>query len=153
MMSKINTKEKERKFRTLYQVGQKLENISKVDLVDRSGYIPLDVQYSKMMLAGRTREDMLDYQYNYDYKELQDALKDGKITIDDLFQRNFIHRNMEKTELVDILKDRTEKFSIAKREYDKNMQEFHRSEYEKQIRQEAINEYKASLEVNQVNNE
>ena len=48
----------------------KQEKTARTDNVDRSGYIPLDLQHARLMKAGKTLEEIRDYQYNSDYHEV-----------------------------------------------------------------------------------
>lgn len=129
-----------------FEVKKDLERTDPTDEVDRSGYIPVNLQYARMMAAGRKKEDMLNYQYNADYYDLVKAIDEKKVTIDDLLKNQVYGRRMEKTELVDALRTKIESYSDARKEYHARMDEFYRLEREKQVRQDAINAYKAEME-------
>lgn len=128
--------------------AMKLEKTAVTDNVDRSGYIPLDLQYARLMSAGKHLEELRDYEYNVDLKRLEEALKTGKVNIEDFYSPLFKH-NLDKVELDSLLKDKLEKASRQKdvnKEYNRLMEEFKQSERDKEIRQQAINEYKQILD-------
>ena len=55
---------------------QKSEHISKVDCVDRSGYVPLEVKYWEMLYAGANLENIRTLDYGYDRNSILKAIDD-----------------------------------------------------------------------------
>lgn len=128
--------------------AMRLEKTAVTDNVDRSGYIPLDLQYARLMSAGKKLEEVRDYEYNVDLKRLEEALKSGKVNVEDFYSPLF-KNNLDKVELDSLLKDKLEKASKQKdinKEYNRLMEDFKQSERDKEIRQQAINEYKQILD-------
>lgn len=120
----------------------KQENTARTDNVDRSGYIPLDLQHARLMKAGKTLEEIRDYQYNSDYHEVMAHLEDK-----DFFEkyRNNLSNNMEKVEVDNFMKKSLDNMSYRinkNAELERLRKEYLRLENEKAIKQQAINEYK-----------
>lgn len=121
------------------------EHISNYDLVDRAGYMPVDLQYARLMNAGKKLEEIRDYQYNVDTAKLQSFLE-NKTEFDKLY--NNLSLRVDKTELDTLFKDKLMKLRKhvdSQQEYNRLLKEFNELEKQKQIKQEAINEYKQSL--------
>lgn len=125
-----------------------LESIPMTDNVDRSGYIPLDVQYARMMTAGAQLEATRDYMYNVDIQKVNEALEKGLDLDIDKLANSTQNSKLEKTDLDEILKNKLKQY---KRFKDKNEElkvlqdRYKQLEREKAIRQEAVNQYKEQL--------
>lgn len=124
----------------------KQERTARTDNVDRSGYIPLDLQHARLMKAGKTLEEIRDYQYNSDYHEVMAHLEDK-----DFFEkyRNNLSNYMEKVEVDNFMKKSLDNMSYRlnkNEELERLKKEYLRLENEKAIKQQAINEYKSMNE-------
>lgn len=120
------------------------EKIPFTDNVDRSSFIPLDIQYMRMMSAGANLENIRSYQYSTDSKYLDEYLKThniSELTIDDT--RSF--RNMDKVELQSVLQEKMSKYRKYESDKAKLKQSYDDFMREKEIREKAVNDYKASL--------
>ena len=120
----------------------KSETTARTDNVDRSGYIPLDLQHARLMKAGKTLEEIRDYQYNSDYHEVMEHLEDK-----DFFEkyRKNLSNNMEKVEVDTFMKKSLDNLSYRinkHEELERLKKEYLKLENEKAIKQQAINEYK-----------
>lgn len=126
----------------------RLEKTSPVDNVDRSGYIPLDLQYARLMASGRRLEEIKDFEYNIDIERVKKALEDNDFNLDSFFSSH-INKNLSKTDLDILLKEKLNKYykqvNINK-EYERLLNEFKQLEKDKQIREDIINEYKKQLD-------
>lgn len=130
-------------------IPRKPEKISFVDEVDRSGYIPLDVQYARMMAAGAQLEMTRDYLYNVDIEKLNKAMNDGlEIDIEKLSNSSISGNKLDRTELDGILKEKYQQYKQYKSKQEELktlLDKYKQLENEKKIRQDAINQYKEQL--------
>lgn len=123
------------------------EHISNYDYVDRSGYISLDLQYARLMRNGKTLEDIRDFEYNTDLKKLQDFVE-NKASFDDIYNKTSLYQH-DKLQLDALFKEKLNKYASyvdSQKEYERLMREYQNLEEQKRIKQDAINEYKLSLE-------
>lgn len=122
------------------------EKLSQVDNVNRAGYVPLDIKYEEMRLAGLRLDTIREFQYAYNYQDFANSGKSiSDFTSDQLLKTRF----NSKQELDDLFKSKLEKYSAyksnqeklkdLKRQYDEEMKE-------KRIRDEAIRNYLAEQE-------
>lgn len=126
----------------------RLEKTSAVDNVDRSGYIPLDLQYVRLMSSGRKLEEIKDFEYNIDIEKVKKALQSGDFSLDDFFTSH-INKNLSKTDLDILLKDKFNKYNRqidVNKEYDRLLNEYKQLEEDKKLREDIINEYKKQLD-------
>lgn len=127
------------------------EKLSQVDNVNRAGYVPLDIKYEELRLAGLKLDMIRDYQYNYDLKSFLESGKSiSDYTSDTLLKSRF----NSKQDLDDMLKLKLEKYS----KYSSNQERLKalRKEYddlmkEKEIREDAVRQYLASEEAKKNN--
>ena len=126
------------------------EKISQVDYVDRSGFIPLDVQYQRMMTAGEELSILRAYQYNTDLEKLNIIDKTGDI--DDLNIDNVSSdvktQKLDKVVLDDKLKQHMRQYKQFKSKLDELntlKSRFEQSKREKELIEQAVNEYKSKL--------
>lgn len=120
--------------------------VSQVDNVNRAGYVPLDIQYETMRLAGIKLDAIRDAQYSYD---LESYLKSGmsieKFAVDSSLKSPYL----DKVDLDDLYKSKLKKYNTFKSNSERlqSLHEEYLKEVElKKIRDEAVNEYKRSLE-------
>lgn len=126
-------------------IFNRAEKLSQIDNVNRSGYVPLDVRYEEMRLAGIRLDSIRDYQYNYTYR---DFLNSGKSISEFTSDQTLKTRFNSKQELDDLFKSKLEKYSqyssnlekvkALRKEYDEEMKE-------KAIREDAVRKYVESL--------
>lgn len=124
-----------------------METTSPSDSVDRSGYIPLDIQYQRMMTAGAKLNENNDYAFNVDLDRLKKAIDDKKLDLNDFINSTW-NKNLSKTDLDALLKDKLQKLDKQKdwnKEYNRLKKEYEQIEKDKAIRQEAINIAKEEL--------
>lgn len=126
---------------------RKSDNFSKEDIIDRTGYIPIDLQYYRMMEAGTNLTRVIDSQYNFDWKDLESSYNNGTLSVDEVTKGRIIKRFNDMTVLHDEAVSLIEKYKSAKTDFDKISAL--KSKYEKDleiedIRKQAINEYVAS---------
>ena len=120
--------------------------VSQVDNVNRAGYVPLDIQYESMRLAGIKLDAIRDAQYSYDLEAyLKSGMSIEKFAADSSLKSPYL----DKVDLDDLYKSKLEKYSTFKSNEDR-LQSLHKEylkEVElKKIKDEAVNEYKRSLE-------
>lgn len=126
----------------------RLEKTSPVDNVDRSGYIPLDLQYVRLMSSGRRLEEIKDFEYNIDIERVKKALESKDINLNEFFSSH-INKNLSKTELDALLKDKLNKYDRqvnVNKEYNRLLDEYKKLEEDKKLREDIINEYKKQLD-------
>lgn len=126
------------------------EKISQVDYVDRSGFIPLDVQYERMRTAGEELSILRAYQYNTDLEKLNIIEETGDIEgLDiDKVSSDIKTQKLDKVVLDEKLKEhmrsfkhfknKTEELKTLRERYDQSLRE-------KALIEEAVNEYKSKL--------
>lgn len=128
-----------------YKYNRGLE-LSQVDNVNRSGYIPLDVQVERMKLAGIRLDNINNHQYNY---ELQHFLDSGMRISDYTTEQSLKTRFNDKVELDMLYKAKLDKLSTHNNNVSKVKalhSEYVKEMHEKRIADEAIINYKRSLE-------
>lgn len=126
----------------------RLEKTSPIDNVDRSGYIPLDLQYARLMSSGRRLEEIKDFEYNVDIEKVRKALSSKDINLDSFFASH-IDKNLSKTDLDILLKEKFDKYNRqldANKEYKRLLDEYKQLEADKRFREDVINEYKKQLD-------
>jgi hypothetical protein len=126
----------------------RLEKTSPIDNVDRSGYIPLDLQYARLMSSGRRLEEIKDFEYNVDIEKVRKALSSKDINLDSFFVSH-IDKNLSKTDLDILLKEKFDKYNRqldANKEYKRLLDEYKQLEADKRFREDVINEYKKQLD-------
>lgn len=126
----------------------RLEKTSPTDNVDRSGYIPLDLQYARLMSSGRQLEEIKDFEYNVDIEKVKKALENKDINLDEFFSSH-IHKNLSKVELDALLKEKLNKYDRqidVNKEYNRLLDEYKKLEEDKKLREDIINEYKKQLD-------
>ncbi len=126
------------------------ENISQVDYVDRSGFIPLDVQYERMRTAGEELSVLRAYQYNTDLDKLNIIEQTGDIEgLDiDKVSSDIKTQKLDKVVLDEKLKKHMRDFKHFKNKAEELKtlrQRYDQSLREKALIEEAVNEYKSRL--------
>ena len=126
-----------------YEVDLKSKYWSKEDIIDRTGYIPLSIQFDRMMSSGINYTRVIDSQYNTDWKDIEQAYKNDSL---DVSSRVPLKRFNDKTVLDDKLKLKLAKYKKAVAD-EAMLTDLH-SKYLKgveneRLRQEIINEYVA----------
>lgn len=125
------------------------EKISQVDFVDRSGFIPLDVQYERMRTAGEELSIVRAYQYNTDLDKLNIAENGDIADLDiDSLSSDIKTQKLDKVVLDQKLKDHMAKFKQFKSKSDelKTLKsKYEQALREKELMQQAVNDYKATL--------
>lgn len=126
------------------------ERISQVDYVDRTGFIPLDVQYERMRTAGEELSILRAYQYNTDLDKLNELDKTGdigKLNIDEV-SSDIKTSKLDKVVLDQKLKEHMAQYRQFKDKVEElnTLQDRYRQALrEKELMQQAINEYKSTL--------
>lgn len=126
--------------------GHICEKLSQVDNVNRAGYVPLDIKYEEMRLAGIKLDNIRDFQYNYDFKSF---IESGKSISDFTSDQTLRSRFNSKTELDILYKSKLEKLNTynSNQERLKALHQEYLKEVElKNIREEAVKEFQKSLE-------
>lgn len=126
----------------------RLEKTSVTDNVDRSGYIPLDLQYARLMASGRRLEEIKDFEYNVDIEKVKKALENKDINLDSFFNSR-IDKNLSKTDLDILLREKLDKYHRQvdiNKEYKRLLAEYKQLEEDKRFREDVINEYKKQLD-------
>lgn len=136
LISRLNVKERAR------------EVISQVDNVDRSGFIPLDIQFQRMQTAGEELATYRYYQYNTDMALLDKIeamnVNDASEELADATSKAN-NRTRDKVVLDDMLKEKLNKYRRFKNKQDelKALKEkYDQSVKEREIYDRAINDYK-----------
>lgn len=120
--------------------------LSQVDNVNRSGYVPLDITYERMRLAGIKLDKIRDEQYNFELKDFIDkGLSIDEYSKDILLKSRF----NDKTALDDMYKAKLKKY-----EHFKDTQEQLKALHEEYLREleekekvaSALRNYKAEKE-------
>lgn len=139
-----------RKYINKDTVKQRLgEKISQVDFVDRSGFIPLDVQYERMRTAGEELSIIRAYQYNTDLDKLNIAESGDISNLDiDSLSSDIKTQKLDKVVLDQKLKDHMAKFKQFKSKADELntlKSRYEQALREKELMEKAVNDYKATL--------
>lgn len=126
------------------------EKISQVDYVDRSGFIPLDIQYERMKTAGEELSLLRAYQYNTDLDKLNIIEETGEISDLDIdsISSDIKNSKLDKVVLDQKLKDHMAKFKQFKSKADELNTlkgRYEQAVREKDLMEKAINDYKATL--------
>lgn len=127
--------------------SQTLEETSPTDFVDRSGYIPLDLQYERLMSAGKTLELQRDLEYNIDNAKIMAALDSDTVDFSDLVS-DFMGRKLDKVEAHAILKEKLKKAREQvsyNKQIKKHYEDFQAKEKEKLLRKEIANQLKEEM--------
>lgn len=134
-----------------YTVSKRVpEKISQVDFVDRTGFIPLDVQYERMRTAGEELSILRAYQYNTDLDKLNELDKTGdieKLNIDDV-SSDIKTSKLDKVVLDQKLKEHMTQYKQFKNKIDElnTLHDRYRQALrEKELMLQAVNDYKATL--------
>ncbi len=85
---------------------------SRVDVVDRSGYISLDKQYDRLVSAGLTLENINTRQYSYTFDEINKAFEDDKLreVISNVLMQN---NHYSKQDIDDMYREKVQKYKKA----------------------------------------
>ena len=85
---------------------------SRVDVIDRSGYISLDKQYDRLISAGLTLENINTRQYSYTFDEINKAFEDDKIreSISNVLMQN---NHYSKQDIDDMYREKVQKYKKA----------------------------------------
>lgn len=85
---------------------------SRVDVIDRSGYISLDKQYDRLISAGLTLENINTRQYSYTFDEINKAFEDDKIreAISNVLMQN---NHYSKQDIDDMYREKVQKYKKA----------------------------------------
>lgn len=134
-----------------YTVKRRIpEKISQVDYVDRSGFIPLDVQAERMKTAGEELSLIRAYQYNTDLEKLNILEQSGDIEgLDiDTLSSDIKTQKLDKVVLDEKLKQHMREFKKFKSKADE-LQSL-KSKYDQAVREkelitQAVNQYKKGL--------
>lgn len=124
---------------------RKPEIISGVDNVDRSGFIPLDVQYMRMLNAGENLAQYRNYQYNTDMELLNKEMENIETLNVDKVSSKIKRAKIDKVELDALYKDKIlkyKKFKNKAEELQSLKAKYDERQKEKQIYNKAINDYK-----------
>lgn len=137
------------KFYSRYDRPEHKDEItSPVDNVDRSGYIPLDIQYYRMISAGGDLEAVKDYKYNVDMEALNNAISQGLDIDISKIAGLTIKNKMDKNELNDLFVSKMKQYKAFRNrqeEIEAHKKVIEAQEKDKAIRQNAINEMKQFL--------
>lgn len=133
-----------RSIKNYTKTPRKCDNYSDEDIIDRTGYVPLDLQFYRMMESGTNLTRVIDSQYNYDWKELEQAYNDNTLNVSEIVRARLSKRFMERSELHDEGIRLLEKFKNAKTESEKLKSlrdKYLKDKVIEDIRKEAINTY------------
>lgn len=128
-----------------YKKGiRKSNSYSNEDIIDRTGYVPLDIQYYRMMSSGINLTRTIDNQFNFDWKELEQSYNNNTLDVSEVSRARLSKRFMEKSQLHDEGIRLLEKYHKAKTDSEKlsTMREKYLKEKQiEEIRKDAINTY------------
>lgn len=133
-----------RSIKNYTKTARKCDSYSDEDIIDRTGYVPLDLQFYRMMESGINLTRVIDDQYNYDWKELEQSYKDNSLDVSDIVKARLSKRFMERSELHDKSVELLEKYKNAKTQSEKlsSLREKYLKDKElEEIRKEAINTF------------
>ncbi len=129
-------------FRSKFSYTRTPKYYSTVDNVERESYVPLSIQYERLMLAGVQRDLDNSNQYYYEYN---DFVSSGD-SIEDYAGDNLHPHYMDKNEAFALYRRKVEKVKRFDKQEEKLKylrEEFKRHESEIELKRQAINEYKA----------
>lgn len=135
------------KFRTkdnFYIPEIKSDSFSKKDIIDRTGYVPLEATFYQMMSAGVDLTKARDSQFSYEWNQIKDAFESGTSIQDMTVDTTLRKRYNDKLEIDSLYKSKLEKYKNAVSTRDKieklRLEFLYKQEIEKQ-RSEAVNDY------------
>lgn len=133
-----------RSIKNYTKTSRKCDNYSDEDIIDRTGYVPLDLQFYRMMESGTNLTRVIDDQYNYDWKELEQAYNDNTLNVSEVAKERITKRFMERSQLHEEGIRLFEKYKKAKTESERllSLREKYLKDKEiEEIRKDAINTY------------
>lgn len=116
-----------------YKTDKGQEN-NGIDSVDRSGYIPPDVKYLQMVIAGKTLE--IERSALYDYSDLDEQQE---------IRNKLISPNMDKLDAIDIAKyyeKDLKKYKSQSEHVEKLAKEYEELKKIEDIKRKAVEEYR-----------
>lgn len=121
--------------------------LSQVDNVNRAGYVPLDITYEQMRLAGIRLDKIRDEQFNFELKDfIEKGLSIEEYSKDVLLKSRF----NDKTVLDDLYKaklDKYEKYRNTQEQLNALHEQYLKEVKEKEIVDTALRNYKAEKEL------
>lgn len=126
------------------KIDRKSDLYSNEDIIDRTGYVPLDVQYYRMMSSGINLTRAIDDQFNFDWKELEQSYMNNTLDVSEVSRDRINKRFMDRSQLYDEGVRLLEKYNKAKTDSEKlsTIRDKYLKDREiEEIRKEAINTY------------
>lgn len=124
------------------------EDITSVDSVDRSGYVPRDLKFWQMMASGINLEKLRTLEYGYDYHSVLSAI--DEVGFDEAVKSTSLRRpHIDKQTADTLLKNKLMKYKDIKSKHeqiDELKNKYFADLEDKRREQEIINRYKAEQE-------